>query len=141
MDICVTNKATIERALFPKSYALISISKDSSGAANLPDDPKRVALLRLEFADVNCPHEGLQHFTLDMADKVWEFVLECQELRFPLLVVQCLAGLSRSAGIAAAVSKILTGDDSYSFNVYLPNMLVYKVMLRAYPGMTRRKKT
>jgi hypothetical protein len=43
-----------------------------------------------------------------------------------LVVVNCEAGLSRSAGIALALSQIIEGHDSEicQFNGFFPNMLV-----------------
>jgi hypothetical protein len=42
-------------------------------------------------------------------------------------------GICRSAGIAAAISKVLTGDDSRFFDKsrYVPNMLCYRLTLEA----------
>jgi predicted protein tyrosine phosphatase len=52
------------------------------------------------------------------------------------IVVQCDAGLSRSPGVAAALSKILEGDDSYFFKRYMPNSRVYRTLLEEHhaPG-------
>lgn len=51
-------------------------------------------------------------------------------------IVHCDAGLSRSPGVAAAVSKILTDDDSYFFKRYHPNSRVYRTILEEHfaPG-------
>jgi predicted protein tyrosine phosphatase len=52
------------------------------------------------------------------------------------LVVHCDAGLSRSPAVAAALSKILVGDDTYFFKRYLPNSRVYRTILEEHyaPG-------
>jgi predicted protein tyrosine phosphatase len=132
MDILVTNRMTIERVQFSIPYAVISISGTRSEPARLPDDPNRVVTLRLKFDDINAPLEGLQHFTVVMARRVWNFALECRELNLPLMVVHCSAGISRSPGIAAAIAKVFHGDDSYYFKVYLPNSLVYRMLLKIH---------
>jgi len=49
-----------------------------------------------------------------------------------LIAVNCEAGISRSAGVAGALSKILNNDDSYYFKHYLPNSLVYRLILQEY---------
>ena len=46
------------------------------------------------------------------------------------IIVHCEAGVSRSAGAVAALSKLLNGDDSYFFKHFLPNTLVYKLILK-----------
>lgn len=47
------------------------------------------------------------------------------------IVVHCGAGQSRSAGVAAAILKYFTGDDSRIFDnkKYTPNMLCYRRVL------------
>jgi predicted protein tyrosine phosphatase len=47
------------------------------------------------------------------------------------IVCQCDAGLSRSAGLAAALSRILQGDDRYFFQRFAPNERVYQKLLEA----------
>ena len=49
-----------------------------------------------------------------------------------LIVVHCEAGISRSAGVAGALSLIMNGTDEYYFKKYLPNMFVYRKILNAY---------
>lgn len=46
-------------------------------------------------------------------------------------VVNCDAGISRSAGVAAAISKFLNNDDSNIFNnkSFCPNMTCYRMVL------------
>ena len=47
------------------------------------------------------------------------------------IIVNCEAGISRSAGVAAALANIINEDDSRYFKEYLPNMLVYRKILEA----------
>lgn len=51
-----------------------------------------------------------------------------------LIAVNCEAGISRSAGISAALCVILNGplSDMYYFANYCPNMLVYRKILDTY---------
>lgn len=61
-----------------------------------------------------------------------------------LLIVHCDAGQSRSAGVAAAILKATTGDDSEIFDKprFIPNMLVYRTVLQelyAKPKFSIRK--
>lgn len=47
------------------------------------------------------------------------------------IIVHCDAGISRSSGVAAAILKAKTGDDSQIFNSpkYRPNMRCYRIVL------------
>ena len=48
------------------------------------------------------------------------------------ICVNCEAGISRSAGIAGALSKIYNKEDSYYFKHFCPNMFVYTSILKEY---------
>lgn len=50
---------------------------------------------------------------------------------FADFIVHCDAGISRSSGVAAAILKAKTGDDSQIFNnpKYRPNMRCYRIVL------------
>lgn len=45
------------------------------------------------------------------------------------IILHCDAGVSRSPGVAAALSKSLLGDDAEFFRRYRPNMRVYRTLL------------
>ncbi|MCU0238266.1 MAG: hypothetical protein MUC29_02410 [Pyrinomonadaceae bacterium] len=46
-----------------------------------------------------------------------------------LIVCQCEQGMSRSAGIAAALSKILQDEDEYFLKNYWSNRWVYDLLI------------
>jgi hypothetical protein len=71
-------------------------------------------------------------FSCEQAMKVWQFVLRhLPEIERSL--VHCDAGMSRSPAVAAAISKVLTGDDSAFFGGrYRPNIRVYRTLLEAH---------
>lgn len=50
------------------------------------------------------------------------------------IIVHCGAGISRSAGVAAAIGKVLNGDDTFVFNnpKYVPNRNCYRKTLNAF---------
>ena len=52
------------------------------------------------------------------------------------IVVHCEAGISRSAGVCAALMQIINGNDFEVFNNprYCPNMSCYRTVLEAYYG-------
>lgn len=75
--------------------------------------------------------------TVDDAQRIARFLT-----RVPTadVIVHCDAGLSRSAGVAAAVLKHFSGDDSAVFDSgrYYPNMWCYRLTLDALDGGAER---
>ena len=65
------------------------------------------------------------------ARKVVDFV---EKYRNELILVHCDAGISRSAGVAAAILKACTGDDTQIFDnpYYVPNRWCYRKVLDAF---------
>ena len=80
-----------------------------------------------------CNKEGLnlQLFGRKDAIHILEFVEKYID-DIKLIIVNCEAGVSRSAGVAGALSKILNGWDDAYFKHSLPNMLVYRTILVEY---------
>jgi hypothetical protein len=108
-----------------------------------------IDVLQLEFHDVDDRFKDLQKeyptssvgkklkfFDDSMAVRIVEFVRK--NLNFyddiHTIVCQCEAGVSRSAGAAAALSKCINGSDREYFNSirYIPNMLVYRKIMNAW---------
>ena len=61
-----------------------------------------------------------------------QFILKyINDTDLDLIIVQCEAGQSRSAGVAAALMKYVWNDDTAIFNnkKYTPNMLCYRTVL------------
>jgi protein-tyrosine phosphatase len=48
------------------------------------------------------------------------------------IVLHCNAGLSRSPGVAAALSNVLCGNDQSFFERYRPNRRVYTLLLDVF---------
>jgi hypothetical protein len=65
------------------------------------------------------------------AKQILDFFAEGHRRLIHLCICQCDAGISRSAGTAAALSYIETQDDAWVFTDprYLPNRLVYRTLL------------
>jgi hypothetical protein len=96
-----------------------------------------IALLQLEFEDVDdrCGEsERYEIFKPHHAKQILDFFAECQRRLINLCVCQCDAGISRSAGAAAALSYIVSQGDTWVFTNprYLPNRLVYRTILDVY---------
>ena len=87
------------------------------------------------FADINDGHcysctdkMDIKVFDESYAKQILDFVKKYEEF-VDLIVVHCEAGISRSAGVAGALSLILNGEDQYYFDNYLPNVLVYRKII------------
>lgn len=136
MDIFVYSRRALE-AVRPHEVAHIVISVTSA-----PDDIARLrhndecrGVLRLSFPDADVASEQFPEavlFSAEHARAIWDFVLEHRDAA--RLVVHCDAGVSRSPAIAAAVARVLTGDDAeYFVGRYRPNMRVYRTLLEHAP--------
>lgn len=96
-------------------------------------------ILQLEFSDADAPGTDVYGnqassddlYNDEMADRVVDFVMNNQDAD---IIVHCDAGISRSAGIAAAILKATEGNDDRIFDSgwYCPNMLCYRTTLNAF---------
>ncbi len=111
--------------------AMISIcDPDSAEARPFVSTANGVcAILPLSFFDVD---QGDGRMTRKDAERVRDFVARHRDVP---LIIHCGAGVSRSAGVAAAVSKYLTGNDREFFgSLYRPNMWCYRITLETLYG-------
>lgn len=116
-----------------RSTAIISISDVGEPPNHFSDNPNIKDVCRLWFDDVNtgeknCITAADANTILDFVDRVLNKV--------DLLIIHCAAGISRSAGIAAALMLILNGSDAAIFDNprYCPNSACYNAVLRAHFG-------
>lgn len=67
------------------------------------------------------------------ASDILDFV-EKNKKAMELLIVACEAGISRSAGTAAALGKIYLGNDDFIFDseLYRPNIYIYRTILKIW---------
>lgn len=81
----------------------------------------------LEFEDWDKENDGQIVISDSDAKRIVNLVLRnhIKEEEFDLYV-NCEAGQSRSAGVAAAISKVLFDDDEIFFRTKHPNMLCYR---------------
>ncbi len=68
-------------------------------------------------------------FTQEHADQIIDFVTAQRSNGVSLFLVNCLAGVSRSAAVCAALSKFYKDDDAKYFRTKRPNMHVYRTLL------------
>jgi predicted protein tyrosine phosphatase len=107
-------------------WACISVSQEHHPWTEI-DSKNRQGLLQLQFYDTDTLSSG--RFLPRQAKQILEFVQEHVH-QIDVLMIHCQMGHSRSPAIAAAISKLMTGDDNLYFKKYTPNMLVYSTILK-----------
>lgn len=107
---------------------IISITDPDSAPAKFHRNPQIKSVLRLSFEDVDADTDGAM--TKEDAEKIVFFVKRWKT-KVPHIIVHCEAGISRSAGICAALMLWLTGSDQAVFDdlQYRPNMRCYRLVL------------
>jgi len=141
--IKVTNKRTAEVIKFDIPYIVISIYSTNSQPAKIPLHPKCLDVLSIQFDDVDSDdwQIGCKSITEKQANQIWTFVdyylqrnhtnPKLDNTKAELILIHCNAGVCRSPALAAAISRIYTGEDKEWFQKpYLPNMKVYNTMLK-----------
>jgi len=114
-------------------FAVISISDPDKDSPELQcnSDNGIFQQLKLHFTDVDVEQDGC--ITHEQARNIAEYVIEVID-KVDSVIVHCEAGMSRSAGVAAAVMKYLTGNDWGVFDNarFRPNMTCYRKVLSAF---------
>ena len=102
MEIIVLSRNEIKEFLTEKKHIVISIRDPNGKKVQLSEQRSRLDILFLAFHDLDKPLDGFDKlYSHEDAKQVWNFIQRYKnEVR--LIVVQCEAGISRSAGIAAA---------------------------------------
>jgi len=140
IEILVFSRETIKEFVTDRPYLLISIRDPKSEVVETQDNPNQVARLDLEFSDFDVDrfpkilNTNIKVFTKEDAQSIIT-VLRVTEKYINLIVVHCEAGISRSAGVAAALAKCLGQSDEKFFNPrgpYCPNRYVYRTLLNTY---------
>ncbi len=126
----VLNRYEAATATPDMPYIVISVADPERGDARLAESPHRRAVLRLAFHDKHRRAEAAGKVVMTAADarRILDF-LSAHAEDAPLVVCQCEAGLSRSAAIAAALSRIVQGEDQFFFAHYAPNDYIYHLLL------------
>lgn len=124
-----------------KCYAWISITTPGDEPAYIPTrKPYDVGIKRLSFHDIDDGEaggvdiNGEPYVAPDMqhAREIYSFV-RWNIMALDELYIHCDAGISRSAGVAAALSKIFLDTDEEFFKApYYPNRLIYRMILEVH---------
>jgi predicted protein tyrosine phosphatase len=137
MKFIVLSKLDIKYYKLKEPHIVISIRSKPFDIVTMAENKMRLRSLSLVFGDIDKPVEGELLFTKTDAAIILGFVRDNQ--RDDLTVVcQCGAGISRSAAVAAALSKIYTGKDSLYFKKYVPNRYIYRTMLETNEEIKRK---
>ena len=130
MDIKVMSKSEAVKQSYTDlagEKVIISIADLFAERAHFNRDNKSIkAVLYLSFEDVSEAGEGAM--TAEDAAKIRDFVQRWQD-KVSTVWVQCEMGVSRSAGIAAALMEYFGEDMTALFEseTYCPNMLCYEL--------------
>lgn len=103
-------------------WAAISITTD--GDFPVLAEENRQGLLQLAFADT-AEASRPDSFAVVQAAELLDFVAATWD-SIQVLLIHCEAGMSRSPGVAAALSRIYYGDDGPWGEYDFPNSLVYQ---------------
>jgi predicted protein tyrosine phosphatase len=104
-------------------YFVISITPLFCDDAELKPSKNLMDVLRLKFNDVE---NGSSAISSDQAYQIKDFVLKNLDKGIHSCIIHCSAGISRSAGVGAAISKAINGEDELFFEHYMPNLTCYK---------------
>ena len=135
MRIEVMNQSTIEsyaKQSHSDTSIVISITsergRESVVPCNWENNIKDVIFLQFDDMDGKHPNR-IKPYHANRIKVFMEYHLEFT--KFDKVIVQCEAGQSRSAGVAAALMKFYNNDDTPIFNNprYTPNMLCYRTVL------------
>lgn len=127
------------------TYAIVSINDSKSHKPEFFDSPYLEAVEYFFFDDLDCEEdrgEFARMYTVisdNDAASIAKFVNEWYN-KVDILVIHCYAGISRSAGCAAAILEHFTGDASQIYNDKnkVPNKLVYEKVLNALKNEEKR---
>jgi|SRR5580658_7258178 predicted protein tyrosine phosphatase len=141
MDFFVYSRKAIELVRpHEVPHVIISITSTRDDVAVLRANDHCRGILRLSFLDADESSEpmvGSELFSLDQARQIWTFV-ERHQGDVQRLLVHCDMGISRSPAVAAALALILNGngDEFLLADQYVPNTLVYRLLLETAPNPT-----
>ena len=134
MNIFVFSQRNIEKyAVLNQNTPtiLISITTHNSASANVKSNSKNNIknILFLTFDDTDNTTTGIQKKD---AKRIKKFLnTNIPKYNIDTILVNCNAGQSRSAGVAAALMFYFNNDDTPIFDnpMYKPNMLCYRTVL------------
>lgn len=127
----VLDYANKSHSLRTASISICDVNSTIPLLSNIRDDNGIVKSIILNFNDTD--KLDSQCITDEDATKIVSFVHEVEKEDIDFIIVNCEAGISRSSGVAAAISKYLINDDNQFFgNRYVPNIACYRKVLNKF---------
>ena len=115
-----------------EQHIVISITSPGYKHPELPPLESRVSLLKLKFHDIDKSFVSkgkiYPTFSKEQAKNIWDFY-NYWKYTISTVICQCEVGICRSAGAAAGLAKAIGQDDGEFFERYIPNRLVYRLIL------------
>jgi predicted protein tyrosine phosphatase len=140
MIVTAVGRSWIENEAMYKSikqttmrHILISIADDEKRKVdlkNVHNNPYCKGIITQYFEDIEKPEEGYILFSENHAEGILEITNTFVNV-VDVLLIHCTAGVSRSVGVAAALSKLLNRTDDKYFKG-CPNFHVYTTLLKYY---------
>lgn len=134
MKFIITNRTRAKKLSYHYrhyKFGMISITDSASNNNLFCREAIYMRLLRLKFDDVDKEGDTFVLFTKEQAIQILNFVKQIKN-KVDFIIVHCEAGISRSAGVVAALEKIYNNDNNYVFKYYCPNSFVYRTILECY---------
>lgn len=138
MNVQVMSRKKFEEYVFQQhreSSIVVSISScgDSPPFVVCNNANKIVNVFNAFFNDTDDRNTVYGGIDFNTAIQIAQFVKINYTAHINKIIVHCDAGQSRSAGVAAAILKYFTNDDTQIFDNprYTPNRLCYRLVLQA----------
>ena len=139
MKIKVFNEKAIQYFKTEEKHIVVSFQDPSYDFVKLPELDSRLAWIGFHCCDLDydCGQFPYSRFLFERshAKELLNFINTWKDA-VDLIVVNCVAGVSRSMGAGAALGKILNGDDKQFFKDGCPNMRIYRFILEEHFGPT-----
>ena len=130
----ILSRSEAKRIAPTKPYIVISVTNPELPEAELFQSPLLRGILRLQFHDIEEAGQTIRNnvrMTVEDAKAILEFA-DRHKTEVSSILCQCEAGTSRSVAIAAALSRILQGEDKFFFANYSPNCWIYQTILETH---------
>jgi len=129
---------TLQEETLSDKVAILSVTDTNYDKPRIDRSKHQCFFLWMLYHDIDVPQDGLILFSREHAERVARFVKNVANMGVTDIICQCVMGQSRSAGMAAAISKHYLNDDNWIFSAKTPNMLVYRLMLEALHGLSAK---
>ena len=133
----ILSRSAVETFTAKTPYLVVSVTDPEQPDASISNSPFLRATLRMNFHDIAKPSRIAAQFATTLTDvyateadaeRILSFVGE-HLAEVKLIVCHCEQGISRSAAIAAALSRILQAEDEFFFQHYWVNRYLYDLLL------------